>query len=233
MLTDQQFVGLANYQALLNDKVFWTVLGNTISFMMLTVAINVTLALLVATGLKHRFYGSDFLRVLYYAPGILSVSVLGIIGIRIWDPQLGHHQLLRHQHARRSAHQSGSAIPNLVIPVLSITTVWWTFGFPMLVFIAGLHGIPEALYDAAKIDGAGPSPVVSPYHDSPDHADDVVRRRDPVHRAYAGLRTALHHHGRRARQRVRVLWCSICTKRPGSTSALAMRRRFRSCWHSS
>ena len=47
------------------------------------------LALLVASGLKHRFWGSDFLSVLFYAPGILSVSVLGIIGIRIWEPQLG------------------------------------------------------------------------------------------------------------------------------------------------
>ncbi len=46
--------------------------------------------------------------------------------------------------------------PEIVIPALSITTVWWTFGFPMLVFIAGLHNIPEQLYEAAKIDGAGP-----------------------------------------------------------------------------
>ncbi len=89
MLNEQKFVGLANYQALLNDQVFWAVLGNTVSFMIMTVVINVVLALVVASGLKHRFYGSDFLRVLFYAPGILSVSVLGIIAIRIWEPQLG------------------------------------------------------------------------------------------------------------------------------------------------
>ena len=57
--------------------------------MFLTVSINVVLALVVATGLKHDFTGSQFLRVLFYAPAILSVSVLGIIGIRIWDTQLG------------------------------------------------------------------------------------------------------------------------------------------------
>ena len=45
---------------------------------------------------------------------------------------------------------------DLVIPVLAITTVWWTVGFPMLAFIAGLQNIPESLYEAAKIDGAGP-----------------------------------------------------------------------------
>ena len=91
MLPDakQNFIGLANYEALMKDKVFWEVLRNTIWFMILTVIINVSLALVVASGLKHRFAGSDFLRVLFYAPGILSVSVLGIIGIRIWEPQLG------------------------------------------------------------------------------------------------------------------------------------------------
>lgn len=153
MLTEQKFIGLANYVALWNDKVFWTVLGNTIWFTVLTVAINVTLALLVATGLKHRFRGSDLLRVVFYAPGILSVSVLGIIGIRVWESQLG---IINYYVANVLG---GPRIPwlgdiQLVIPTLSITTVWWTFGFPMLIFIAGLHGIPEPLYEAAKIDGA-------------------------------------------------------------------------------
>ncbi len=58
----------------------------------------------------------------------------------------------------------------LVIPALSITTVWWTFGFPMLVFLAGLQAIPEQLYEAAKIDGASTTqgffritlPLISP-----------------------------------------------------------------------
>jgi multiple sugar transport system permease protein len=115
----------------------------------------VILALLVATGLKHGFWGSDFLRVLFYAPGILSVAVLGIIGFRIWDTQLGiiNFYLSNVLGFGRIPWLSNA---NLVVPALSITTVWWTFGFPMLVFIAGLHNIPEQLYEAAKIDGAGP-----------------------------------------------------------------------------
>jgi multiple sugar transport system permease protein len=155
MLTEQRFIGLANYQMLLSDKAFWEIVGNTIWFMVLTVAVNVTLALVVASGLKHRFFASDILRVLFYAPGILSVSVLGIIGIRIWESQLG---IINYYVSNVLG---GPRIPwlgdaRLVIPALSITTVWWTFGFPMLVFIAGLHNIPETLYEAAKIDGAGP-----------------------------------------------------------------------------
>ncbi len=160
MLKDQAFIGLANYQALLNDQIFWEVLGNTVYFMVLTVVINVILALLVATGLKHSFVGSDSLRVLFYAPAILSVSVLGIIGIRVWDTQIG---IINYFFTTLLGLPRVSWLgnPDLVIPALSITTVWWTFGFPMLVFIAGLHNIPEPLYEAAKIDGAGPMKTFS------------------------------------------------------------------------
>ena len=153
MLTEQKFIGVANYQALINDKVFWTVLKNTAVFMVFTVCINLVLALVVASGLKHKFFGRDFLRVLFYAPGILSVSVLGIIGIRIWDTQLGiiNYFFTTLMGGPRIAWLGN---PETVVPALAITTVWWTFGFPMLVFIAGLENIPEALYEAAKIDGA-------------------------------------------------------------------------------
>jgi multiple sugar transport system permease protein len=154
MLKEQKYIGFANYQALLNDKIFWEVLGNTAEFMVVTVIVNVILALLVAVGLKHKFFGSDALRVLFYAPGILSVSVIGIIGIRIWDTQIG---ILNYfvTTLLGGPRISWLGDPGIVVSALALTTVWWSFGFPMLVFIAGLHNIPEQLYEAAKIDGAG------------------------------------------------------------------------------
>jgi len=153
MLKEQRFIGLANYESLMHDKIFWEAMGNTIQFAIYTVVANVVLGLLVASGLKHNFFGRNFLRVLFYAPGILSVSVLGIIGARIWDTQLGiiNYFVTTIMHGPRIAWLGN---PNLVIPALSATTVWWTFGFPMLVFLAGLENIPETLYEAAKIDGA-------------------------------------------------------------------------------
>jgi len=155
MLKVQKFIGLANYQALMVDKVFWQTLANTAYFMILTVFVNIVLGLIVASGLKHSFFGSNMLRVLFYAPGILSVSVLGIIGIRVWDTQLGIVNYF-FTTILGGARISWLGNPSLVIPSLSITTVWWTFGFPMLVFLAGLQNIPETLYEAAKIDGANP-----------------------------------------------------------------------------
>ena len=155
MLKEQHFIGLANYEALLKDQIFWQALGNTAYIMIFTVICNIVLGLLIASGLKHSFFGSNFLRVLFYAPGIVSVSVLPIIGIRIWDTQLGvvNYFVTTLMHGPRV---SWLGNPSLVLPALSMTTVWWTFGFPMLVFIAGLQNIPEPLYEAAKIDGASP-----------------------------------------------------------------------------
>jgi multiple sugar transport system permease protein len=150
---NQLFIGLANYQHLLDDKTFWVALNNTGYFMVITVIVNVALGLIVAAGLKNAFAGNGMLRVLFYAPGILSVSVLGILGIRVWDTQLGIVNYFLNVLGLTRLSWLGN--PSLVIPALSITTVWWTFGFPMLVFLAGLQNIPENLYEAAKIDGAG------------------------------------------------------------------------------
>jgi multiple sugar transport system permease protein len=153
MLKEQEFIGLANYQALMKDRIFWEALRHTGYFVVLTVTINIILGLIVAAGLKHRFFGRDFLRVLFYAPGILSVSVLGIVGIRIWDTQLGIvNYFLTTLLGFHRVTWLGD--PDIVMPALAITTVWWTFGFPMLAFLAGLENIPETLYEAAKIDGA-------------------------------------------------------------------------------
>jgi len=153
MLKEQHFIGPGNYQELMNDKVFWQALRNTGYFVVLTVTTNIVLGLIVASGLKHSFFGRDFLRVLFYAPGILSVSVIGIVGTRIWDTQIGivNYFVTTLMGGPRIAWLGN---PNIVIPSLAITTVWWTFGFPMLVFLAGLENIPETLYEAAKIDGA-------------------------------------------------------------------------------
>jgi multiple sugar transport system permease protein len=155
MLKVQHFIGLANYTALWKDKIFWQVMQQTLIFMVYTVTINVILGLMIATGLKHRFFGSNFLRVLFYAPAILSVSVLGIIAIRVWDMQLGIINYFVNT-VFNGPRISWLGNPASVIPSLSATTVWWTVGFPMLVFIAGLQNIPDHLYEAAKIDGAGP-----------------------------------------------------------------------------
>ncbi len=149
----QPFIGLQNYTMLANDKLWWQVTNNTLYFAAITVALNIMLALFMATVLNKGFTGRDFFRTLFYATSVLSVTAVGIIAARVWDPQRGiiNYFIVDVFHGPR-IQWFGS--PTWVLPVLAFTTVWWTFGFPMLAFLAGLQNIPDTIYEAAKIDGA-------------------------------------------------------------------------------
>jgi multiple sugar transport system permease protein len=146
------FVGFDNYIELLNDGVWWQSLQNTIAFTILTVMGTSVVALLSAIAVTQPIKGQGFFRVLLYMPSLLSVGAVGLIWAWLLNSQFGVLNYFLSFIGVRPINWLGD--PNLVIPSLSLTTIWWTFGFPMLIFIAGLQGIPEQLYEAARIDGA-------------------------------------------------------------------------------
>jgi multiple sugar transport system permease protein len=146
------YVGLANYKELFSDYVWWIAVKNTIVFTLLTVTGTTVVALMSAVAVTQPIKGAGCFRVLLYMPQLLSVGVVGLIWVWLLSNQFGVINYFLSFLGIERINWLGDE--NIVIPALSLTTIWWGFGFPMLIFIAGLQGIPEHLYEAAKIDGA-------------------------------------------------------------------------------
>lgn len=144
-------VGFGNYTELLNDAVWWQALRNTLIFAVNTVAGTTVVALLCAVAVTQKVRGAGFFRVLLYLPQLLSVGVVGLTWVWLLNTQFGVINYALSWLGIQPVNWLGNEA--LVLPALSLTTIWWGFGFPMLIFIAGLQGIPEQLYEAARIDG--------------------------------------------------------------------------------
>jgi multiple sugar transport system permease protein len=151
--TNIQFVGLNNYERLMSDKLFWSSLEHTIFFVILSGPVLVVVGLSFALMLNRKIRGMGIFRTLFYMPNILSVTVVGLIFARIFAPD--KRGLINAILISIGADPIRWTLDiNLAMPVIALTTLWWTVGFNTLVFLAGLQGIDENLYDAAKVDGA-------------------------------------------------------------------------------
>lgn len=146
------YIGFDNYIELFNDDVWWTSLQNTFIFTITTVVGTTVVALFSAIAVTQPIKGQGFFRVLLYMPTLLSVGAVGLIWVWLLNTQYGVINYVLSFFGIPRVNWLGD--PALVLPALSLTTIWWGFGFPMLIFIAGLQGIPEQFYEAAKIDGA-------------------------------------------------------------------------------
>jgi multiple sugar transport system permease protein len=153
MAPTHPFVGFKNYVNLFNDSLWWLSLKNTLVFAILTVVGNTVVSMLAALAVNNPIRGQTFFRVVFYAPVLLSVGVVGLIWGWLFNGDFGVLNYILHLLGLNAVQWLGGD-GAWVIPALSITSIWWGFGYPMLIFLAGLQNIPEALYEAARIDGA-------------------------------------------------------------------------------
>ena len=150
------FLGLDNYNRLLNDKRFFITFWNTIVYTLLEVPLNLLVALAVAMLINRRLHPAlrYFLRTTYFFPVIISFVAVSILWryLLISDPTFG---LINFYFAKLGI----SPVPwttssRWVLRSIVLVNIWKTFGFNLVIFLAGLQNIPRHFYEAAEIDGA-------------------------------------------------------------------------------
>lgn len=146
------FVGAANYQAMVNDPVFWRSLWNTIYFTLLSTPLLVAVGLGLALLLNQKVRGLSFFRAAIFAPYVLSISVVALLWLWILQPRYGLVNVYLEQIGLSSVNWLGN--PAYAMPAIALATLWWTVGFNMVIFLAGLQEVPQDVLEAASIDGA-------------------------------------------------------------------------------
>ena len=147
------FIGLANYQALLEDPKFRKALFNTAYFVIVGVPLTLVLGLGAALALDRgiRHFRTVF-RVGYYLPVVTSIVAIAVVWRFLLNPDQGLLNMLLAQVGIDGPSWLGD--PTLAMPSIIAMAAWRNLGFAMIVFLAGLQTIPVQLYEAAAIDGA-------------------------------------------------------------------------------
>lgn len=147
------FIGLENYQRLVNDPDFWNALKNTGYFALLTVPSIVVVALGLALGVNRDIKGKGLLRAIFFSPYILTVSVVAVVWVDMYSTQYG---MINHYLGMIMANPPRWLQDQLTaMPALAMTTVWWLVGFSFVILLSARQSVPDYLYEAAKLDGAG------------------------------------------------------------------------------
>jgi multiple sugar transport system permease protein len=151
---DSQFLGLANYRELFGDPDFWSSLWHTILFTLLSTPPLVILAFIFALLANRAIPARWFFRLSFFAPWVLPSSVVALIWIWLYQPGFG----LINSYLVMLGLPEVAWLPDESVAMISvvIATVWWTLGFNFVLYLAGLQEIPQEIYDAAAVDGAGP-----------------------------------------------------------------------------
>ncbi len=148
LLNPIKFVGFDNYKEIFSDALFYKILWNTVVFALSTSILGVIIPLVLACILNSKIRGAEFYKTAYFLPFITPMVVIGVVWEWIFDPNIGFLNHILHLHINwlYDTHYAMAA--------LIIVSVWKLIGYNMLIFLTGLSGISQSLFEAAKIDGA-------------------------------------------------------------------------------
>lgn len=149
----RDLIWFENFARIVGDKVFLQSLVNTTYYALGTIPTSMAIAMLLAIIVNQGIRGRVFYRAAYYIPVITSTVAVSLIWLHIYDPSYGLLNFILEAVGLPRQRWLGDL--NLALPSIIMMSIWRGLGFNMIIFLAGLQGIPQHLYEAAQIDGAG------------------------------------------------------------------------------
>jgi multiple sugar transport system permease protein len=152
---DKPFVGLDNYERMIEDERFRRSIINTLYFTGASVPLGMIVGLAIALLLNQPLRGRGILRTLYFLPVVTPFVVVAIIWKWLYNGDFGLFNFYLLKTGLIHEPLAWLADKQLAMPAVVLMTVWTSVGFSMVVYLAGLQAIPEELYEASRVDGAG------------------------------------------------------------------------------
>jgi multiple sugar transport system permease protein len=151
IVTPPRWIGITNYVNLFHDQLFWHSLGITFKYASIALPLGLIFSYLMAVLLNQKIKGINIWRTLYFVPSVIAGVAVAMLWSRIFDPKFG---VLNPFLAEFGIKGPGwLSDPQWAVPALVIMSLWGVGG-NIIIYLAGLQGVPTDLYDAAKVDGA-------------------------------------------------------------------------------
>ncbi|MBR4824167.1 MAG: sugar ABC transporter permease [Spirochaetaceae bacterium] len=151
-----QFVGLENFKEILTDPIFWKSFGHNVKIIVLSLLIELPIALVLALIISTKSKTNIALRTVFFIPYVVSEVIAGVVWTFIYSPQYGISTTILASLFPPGTDFAFLGRPETVFNAIFIVVIWKYFGLYMILYIAGLQGISDDIREAAAIDGASP-----------------------------------------------------------------------------
>lgn len=152
MIGTARFIQLQNYEQMFNDPVYWQVLRNTVFLAIGVVVVKLVLALALAVLLNQRLVGRTLYRGIIFSPTFTTSVAVAMVWTWIFEPFYGLLRVPLSWFGLPSPNWLSDV--NWALPAIIIVSIWSGLGYDMVIFLAGLQGVPREFHEAAYVDGA-------------------------------------------------------------------------------
>lgn len=152
IISPMQYIGLANYERLFKDRLFWQAIYNTLRFLVVHIPLQILIALVLAELLNRTVRGASFFRAAFFLPVIVS----GVVVTILWQQLLSFNSGLLNRLLTAIALPRVAWLDDPAVAMYSIAVMatWKNVGLYVILFLVGLQSVPEQYYEAADMEGA-------------------------------------------------------------------------------